>query len=253
VVKEIRGDFTPQGWHSKAFCTHLHEALSCGISGPDYCAAKGQILSVVRDAQSPPEYCAEGIPAKDVVSTLPVQKRVFALLCTAVPDPWPAFFIRKATVLGIDPPVSNSAFAAEFLTFSKRLPMQARMAALKTWGNSWCTSERYHEEVILPCVLGCSGKDELAHYLECEFFWTLLEAGTTSRTSELHLCKDSRACLIKPSRSSILKLLVAFLAYHALRMRYRDELHRGVEQEDFGKVREIFVTLSRHFWSKHGD
>ena len=139
--------------------------------------------------------------------------------------------------------MSNFAFAAEFLTFSKRLPMQARMAALKTWGNSWCTSERFHEEVILPCVLGCNGKDELAHYLECEFFWTLLEASTESRTSELHLCKTKWACLINPSRSSTLKLLVAFLAYHALRMRYRDELHRAVREGNFGKVQEICVCV----------
>jgi len=118
-------------------------------------------------------------------------------------------------------------------------------------GNSWCTSERFHEEVILPCVLGCNGKDELAHYLECEFFWTLLEASTESRTSELHLCKTKRACLIKPSRNSALKLLVAFSAYHALRMRYRDELRHAVHEGDFCQVQEICVCLVKHFWSTH--
>jgi len=194
-------------------------------------------------AQSVP--CGRGTGTR----TLPVQKRIFTLLCEAVPDPWPAFFSRKAAILGVVPPVSSSAFAAEFLTFSKRLPMQAGMAALTTWGNSWCTSERFHEELILPCVLGCNGKDELAHYLECEFLWTLLEASTESRTSELHLCKTKRTRLTKPSRNSTLKLLVAFLAYHAMRMQYRDELHRAVREGNFGNVLEIFVCLVKHFWN----
>ena len=47
AVKEVDGDFAPQGWYSKAFCTNLNEALSFGGLDRDYSAANGNILPFV--------------------------------------------------------------------------------------------------------------------------------------------------------------------------------------------------------------
>ena len=46
------------------------------------------------------------------------------------------------------------------------------MHVIKTWINSWSTTDRYHEMTRLRCILGCGcGNDALHHYLVCEQLW----------------------------------------------------------------------------------
>ena len=46
---------------------------------------------------------------------------------------------------------------------------------IKTLANGWCTSGRMHEDVSLPCILGCqSAPDDLSHYLTCDILWNML-------------------------------------------------------------------------------
>ena len=132
-----------------------------------------------------------------------------------------------------------------FTEISKQLPMQARMAVLKTWGNSWATSERYHEETILPCIFGCGGMDNTAHYLQCDILWTLINGCTSPQTHRiLQNCPPDRrasirACLISVNPLTIMQCLVAFKTYHALRMDYR----RIIDEAIFtGKYEEIWGT-----------
>ena len=46
---------------------------------------------------------------------------------------------------------------------------------IKTWLNGWATSHRMHEDILLPCLLGCAtGEDSLRHYVMCPHmfaFW----------------------------------------------------------------------------------
>ena len=47
---------------------------------------------------------------------------------------------------------------------------------VKTWANAWATSHRMHEEIVLPCLFGCSQTDSLRHYLHCPILFGLLRA-----------------------------------------------------------------------------
>lgn len=64
------------------------------------------------------------------------------------------------------------------------LPMTSRVAVIKAICNSWCTSRRYHEAIVHPCVFGCNAChpflpdtvffDELSHYLVCPRMWSIV-------------------------------------------------------------------------------
>ena len=59
------------------------------------------------------------------------------------------------------------------------------MMVLKTIVNSWTSSYRYHESVLLECVFGChllhplppgaAYHDSLEHYLVCKKLWRIIE------------------------------------------------------------------------------
>ncbi len=50
--------------------------------------------------------------------------------------------------------VENCGSAAKLL---KKFRAHDAMRVIKSWVNSWATSDRYHEPVILPCLFGCVG------------------------------------------------------------------------------------------------
>ena len=63
--------------------------------------------------------------------------------------------------------------------------LNIKVIVLRALVNSWTTSYRYHEALLLPCVFGCSKRypkkvdetltrDELAHYLVCPPLWRLV-------------------------------------------------------------------------------
>ena len=56
----------------------------------------------------------------------------------------------------------------------RKLRKHEAMQVIKTWVNSWSTSDRYHEDVLLPCLLGCADKpDDLQHYIHCPRIWDI--------------------------------------------------------------------------------
>ena len=81
---------------------------------------------------------------------------------------------------------------------------------IKTWTNSWATSHRYHELLLLPCVMGCQdGKDDLSHYAGCIQINLIL--GDLFLTSRL-----GRLGLWNASRDSVLTCAAVFSAYHVI-------------------------------------
>ena len=85
---------------------------------------------------------------------------------------------------------------------------------LKTWGNSWATSYRFHEPVLLPCLFGCyHGIDKLAHYVVCPWlfkFVSLLRPGTSSNPLE-------RIAMHNPTLDSVKVVACTFSGYHAIK------------------------------------
>ena len=85
---------------------------------------------------------------------------------------------------------------------------------LKTWGNSWATSYRFHEPVLLPCLFGCyHGIDKLAHYVVCPWlfrFVSLLRPCTSSNPLE-------RIGMLNTTLDSAKVVACTFSGYHAIK------------------------------------
>ncbi len=231
----------PEEWESHAFCTNLSNTLSGKVSDPDFPNLKQIISKWILESQR------HG-PASIR------QSEIMADLLEDIPDPWCAFFRRKIPVLGL--PLDfclQPNFPDRFKSLSSSLPLQARMAVIKSWGNSWVTTDRFHESERLPCIFGCGGKDLTAHYLACDHFWTLLVGCIEPHISHLYLGVDPRYLvgirlgLILPSTFNFVLCMIAFKVYHAIKLDYRCEVNRAVEQEDFDEVLRIAQELTLHF------
>ena len=88
-----------------------------------------------------------------------------------------------------------------------------------SWTNSWATSHRFHDDKLLPCLLGCRDcKDELKHYLQCPHLlalWTFL-LGPTSADPLV------RWGLIQPEKEQFKCISCIFSGYHAVRREFRN-------------------------------
>jgi hypothetical protein len=107
---------------------------------------------------------------------------------------------------------------APALLLLKRLNVHAALVILKTWPNSWCTSNRYHDGRFSECIFGCSrdgSSDHLAHYLECPILWTI-----TADAIRRPISADTlvRLCVRSPTKESSLSLLTAFTVYHDIKL-----------------------------------
>ena len=69
----------------------------------------------------------------------------------------------------IDPYVVDSSELLrnldDAIVFIKIIRKFDATCVVKTWANAWATSHRMHEEIVLPCLFGCSQTDSLQHYL----------------------------------------------------------------------------------------
>ena len=118
-------------------------------------------------------------------------------------------------------------FAPYHIDFSRKVDVDRALALLhhfrpqealkviKTWLNGWATSAHMHEEVLLPCLLGCTyGEDSLNHYLQCPhvvafckfFFFFLID-------SRPLIC----IAIKSPTINNLKATSCVFTAYHALK------------------------------------
>ena len=112
---------------------------------------------------------------------------------------------------------------------------------------SWATSDRYHEEVRLPCLFGCEAKDELAHYLECPILWAFVNSAEKAHPDQWSCAPQERACFVHPDIRSLKCLAVAYRSYHALRLGNKDKVARAVLNFEFDSLHELFLEYFRHF------
>jgi len=106
-----------------------------------------------------------------------------------------------------------------------------RMACIKTILNTWTTSHRFHEEIRLPCIFGCSmvyaeGEpevlpvgihplvDDLRHYLQCPTLWNIV--GNAYSLPVGHSIEQRLG--IKGPPFSPVALAIAFDIYHAIKI-----------------------------------
>ena len=132
----------------------------------------------------------------------------------------------------------------------KDIGVSRAMIIIKTWANSWSTSDRYHEDHRFPCIFGCrshvqcdpKAKDVLSHYLDCPILWSLVYS---ARGDPLNVVVSplERACIWQPTRDSLERLVIAHQVYHALRLGYRELVVKAIKTKDFDALHVFACDL----------
>ena len=137
------------------------------------------------------------------------------LMNSAFPNTLQGTVVRRMHKLGILDVSQNHIPAFDSAcAIMRKLRKHDVMCVIKTWTNSWSTSYRYHEPVLLPCLLGCQeGKDDLSHYVDCIQIQIILDDLLLSSPSS----PLERIGLQSISRESILTTAAVFCAYHAFK------------------------------------
>ena len=125
------------------------------------------------------------------------------------------------------------------------MPAGKAITILKTWTNSWATSHRSHDPIILPCLLGCKAKtDSLIHYLQCPHLFALMKFCNHS-TDDNPLIRFG---LVNPNIDNFCIICCTSAGYHGIRRSVRAT---GFAPTD--KDKEISSGDVRHFWTVFAD
>ena len=112
------------------------------------------------------------------------------------------------------------------------------MMVIKSVCNSWVTSSRYHESVLLPCIFGCNSNcprpkddhaaDDVHHYIRCPALWSVISS--VMQTSNPPL-PEQRLCLTVFADPR--GIVLAHGIYHAMKSGKRRWLARKLASRRF--------------------
>ena len=182
--------------------------------------------------------------------------KFYRTLSVGAPNPWPCFLNTRLPLLVGSEPHTSLQFLTDqgFPRICRKLGKSSMMMVVKSWANAWTTSDRLHEDLRLPCILGCGdvgAKDSLSHYLSCSVFWALLNSACRSPASQWDVSSQAKICLADPEPFDIQRLVVAFRVYHTLKLGHRKEIESAVAADDFDRMHKLFLELTRVFASEH--
>ena len=138
-----------------------------------------------------------------------------------------------------------SSTVASWVGSLRELSLNNKVIVLRSLVNSWTTSYRFHEAVLLPCVFGCSKvfpkkedsnfpRDELAHYLVCRPLWRLVS----------DILGEDYCCLRAPDRLGVGRvckfegIVLAHQMYHYIKLSRLQEVLYCKSYSDICKIRE---------------
>ncbi len=122
---------------------------------------------------------------------------------------------------------TNYADADYAINFTKNIQPATAIKVVKTWLNGWATSARMHEEVVLPCLFGCSGKtDDLIHYLQCPHLYALCNYFFKADS-----CPLIRIGFRNPTIHNLKLTACVFTAYHVLKAQIRNGHLDGMQKD----------------------
>ena len=193
IASSLSGNIIPEGWKGDAFCTHLPDALRAESLPLNSCQRAG-VNEIISDFKN------GGIDKG-------VQGKLYKSLHSRRSNEWGKLLERRVALfvsgnygsgsgLEVMPIPSNpptqwqysDSTLQEWTQVSKTLSSSVVLTVLKTWANSWCTTSRYHEDILWPCIFGCYGaKDEQAHYLCCGRFWSGICESCNLQESLIHV------------------------------------------------------------------
>jgi len=229
----------PPGWDSEAFCTNLYKARRLENNNQIW-QARAQIHNIICEWRA-----GRGSKA--------IQKRLYQCLLESSHDPWPKhieYKVGKVLLVNTNPDFSLSALNyLELMQDLGKVPAWCKTCFFKTLINSWATSHRYGESILLPCIFGCTGKtDDLEHYLCCDPMWTCAVSAASLPPSFLSLSPIERLCMVNRRPESIKLLGVAFRGYHSMRLGFRYVIDRCIANSDFAEVILLFSRLCSEAW-----
>ena len=194
----------PPGWDSPPIAHTLRDALYF-----QSCSSVEQLA--IRKALSSPK-------------TQPTQKIFNKCIVECATSDWELLLRRRLSVLLPDCSVNIPRACRNLVESLAHSPLSQKMMIIRTIVNSWATSCRYHEKVILDCVFGCNNdhpllsdtvkKDELSHYLVCPRLWKIVDQAYPLQRPlphPLHLL-----CL-RFADSDPIPMVLAHIIYHSIR------------------------------------
>ena len=167
------------------------------------CALRGDTLGPIAGRQVMDKLQRGPVPGHQANSAhavsykTSIQQKISAFLDESLGDGWPRLLDRRSSVVfpsqgGL---VVSTATVDHVRRMFAELPTHTSMCVVKTLVNSWTTSARMHEDLVLPCIFGCGSSphpdalmvissgptkpaDTLAHYMVCPILWDILMSAT---------------------------------------------------------------------------
>ena len=147
----------------------------------------------------------------------------------------------------------SDVFCDQWAQVATFVQSQVVMTVLKTWAIAWCTTTRYHEDPVWPCIFGCCGApDSLVHYLSCFRFWSGVVSSCNLPECHPHADPLVKCCLVQPTPLRANLIAVASRVYHAMKFVHREVIESCINSQDFGPCLALLGELSRHFSKEIG-
>ena len=116
--------------------------------------------------------------------TCSLQAKFHSIITLSFDCHWLPLLARRLGVLFPQVSLDAASAATCFKKMIGHASTTLKMIGIRTLCNSWVTSSRFHEAVLLPCIFGCgclgpllpgnSCKDYLTHYLSCSRLWDVV-------------------------------------------------------------------------------
>ena len=155
------------GWDSSPFIVNLFEALEFS------CFDNGLKLDLIQ---------AKNNERRRGLASL--QASFSRALAEHRPSGWGSLLQRRLSVLIPGSGILVDQALKSLVTALSTTTQSNGLLVIKTVANSWTTSYRYHEHVLLDCVFGChkmrplrkgaTHRDTLSHYLVCPRLWSMI-------------------------------------------------------------------------------
>ena len=209
----LKGEVSPYFWDSRPFACNLREAYE---GFPRFRAVNASIGAMFEGTA----FTEADIRMKNAG----LQRAMYARTLSVLHQPTltPTLCRRVASNYGL---VVSPEVVTQTLAFMKTFPLFVSMPLVKTLLGGWTTSVRMHESVLMPCIFGCRGQDDvLSHYVICPRLWRSVRFATSIAPAESWLERLGLTC----DHTAVHNLYVAFTTYHTSRHRYIDCKHSNM-------------------------
>ena len=144
LAKSCAGELRPEGWDSEAFCTNLANAKQGKLGTSSIQGGQTQLKLVIEHFGLRLPGFAETRRSAAGGPKGGLQSHVYKHLLAQIPSPWKALLDRKFSTLcpGIGPRPHPPDFDNQFAQIIKQVGLSISMCLIKTWANSWSTSEK---------------------------------------------------------------------------------------------------------------